>query len=210
MAGHRGVPRWDRLGTVAHGSLGGDHDSTAQLARQAASGDRFALDGLVRATQADVWRCCAHLVSADAADDLTQETYLRLVTALRTFRGEASGRTFVLAIARRVCVDEIRRRSRRRALGDRLAHRRGIVTEESSEASALEALIGQLDDDRRAAFVLTQLLGLTYEEAAVACDCAVGTIRSRVSRARRFLVDELRDQHQTHETGSAGRGESSG
>ena len=56
-----------------------------------------ALDGFVRATQADVWRCCAHLVAPDAADDLTQETYLRLVTALRSFRGDASGRTFVLA-----------------------------------------------------------------------------------------------------------------
>jgi RNA polymerase sigma-70 factor (ECF subfamily) len=195
---------------LAHDSLGRDHDPTTRLARQAASGDRVALDGFVRATQADVWRCCAHLVAADVADDLTQETYLRLVTALQSFRGEASGRTFVLAIARRVCADEIRRRTRRRALVDRLVRRREVVTEEFGEASALEALIGHLDDDRRAAFVLTQLLGLSYEEAAVVCDCAVGTIRSRVSRARRSLVDELHDPRSVDGTGPRRQGESSG
>ncbi|MFD2398142.1 sigma factor-like helix-turn-helix DNA-binding protein [Prauserella oleivorans] len=49
-----------------------------------------------------------------------------------------------------------------------------------------------MDSERREAFVLTQVLGLSYAEAAEVCDCAVGTIRSRVFRARRDLVDALR------------------
>jgi len=169
-------------------------DVVTQLALSARDGDAVALDGLVRATQADVWRCCAHLVDADAADDLTQETYMRLVRALSRFRGDASGRTYVLSIARRVCADEIRRRTRSRALTNRLRRRRVVVHEvDGATAGALEDLVDALDADRRAAFVLTQLLGLSYEEAADVCDCAVGTIRSRVSRARQILIDALHD-----------------
>lgn len=167
-------------------------DVPTRLALLARDGDRAAFDGFVRATQADVWRCCAHLVEPEAADDLTQETYLRLVGALRTFRGDASGRTFALSIARRVCVDEIRGRTRRRALTDRLLRRRPVAHEDDrAAASAVEDLVHALDDDRRSAFVLTQLLGLSYEEAAEVCDCAVGTIRSRVSRARQVLIAAL-------------------
>lgn len=177
-------------------------DPATRLALAAARGDTRALDAFVRATQADVWRCCAHLVDPDAADDLTQETYLRLITALRSFRGDASGRTFVLAIARRTCVDEIRRRTRRRALTDRLWRRRPAPLHDSSATAALEDLVAQLEPDRRAAFVLTQLLGLSYEEAAVVCDCAVGTIRSRVSRARQFLLDALDDTPERSEGAS--------
>ena len=57
----------------------------------------------------------------------------------------------------------------------------------------LDHLVAALDDDRRIAFVLTQVLGLSYEEAAEACGCPVGTIRSRVSRARHDLADALAD-----------------
>lgn len=61
-----------------------------------------------------------------------------------------------------------------------------------SEELALQALLKSLDPDRREAFVLTQLLGLTYEEAAQVCGCPVGTIRSRVARARTKLITSLR------------------
>jgi RNA polymerase sigma-70 factor (ECF subfamily) len=190
---------------VARATEGPTNDPTTRLARLAGRGDVGALDALVRATQADVWRCCAHLVAPAAADDLTQETYLRLVTALRTYRGDASGRTFVLAIARRVCVDEIRRRTRRRALADRLRRRHvgpvGTVDDRAA-VGALEDLVARLDPDRRAAFVLTQVLGLSYEEAAIVCGCAVGTIRSRVSRARQTLVDALDDPEERTEGAS--------
>ena len=86
-----------------------------RLARAAGSGDRAALAALVRATQADVWRLCAHLVDPGAADDLTQETYLRAMRPLAGFRGDASARTWLLGIARRTCADAIRSRVRGRA-----------------------------------------------------------------------------------------------
>ena len=60
------------------------------------------------------------------------------------------------------------------------------------EALAVGDLLAGLDRDRRVAFVLTQLLGLSYEEAATVCECPVGTIRSRVARARDELAGVVR------------------
>lgn len=190
---------------MARATEGPTSDPTTRLARLAGQGDVGALDALVRATQADVWRCCAHLVAPSAADDLTQETYLRLVTALGAYRGDASGRTFVLSIARRVCADEIRRRTRRRALAERLRLRHvgtASAVDDRASTGALEDLVDRLDPDRKTAFVLTQLLGLSYDEAATVCGCAVGTIRSRVSRARQILVDALDDPEERTEGAS--------
>lgn len=111
----------------------------------------------------------------------------------------------MLSIARRVCVDEIRRRTRRRALDERLRRRRRPAfdaIDDRSASGALEDLVARLDPDRRAAFVLTQLLGLSYAEAAEVCGCAVGTIRSRVSRARHSLLDALGDPGERDEGAS--------
>ena len=101
-------------------------DGITWLATQAAAGDRDALATFVARTQADVWRLCAHLVDRDAADDLTQEVYLRALPALASFRGESSARTWLLSIARRTCMDELRRRTRRRALLDRVRSRAAV------------------------------------------------------------------------------------
>lgn len=162
-------------------------DDLTRLLLAARAGDADALDAWVRATQLDVWRFCAYLVDRQAADDLTQETYLRVWRALPTFRAESSVRSWLLSIARRTCADELRRRVRGRRLGDRLTAAPEVETDRTAEL-ALAALIDELEEDQRAAFVLTQLVGLSYAEAAEVCDCPVGTIRSRVARARERLV----------------------
>jgi len=95
-------------------------DELTSLARAAGRGDRDALARLVRQTQGDVWRFCAHLVDPAAADDLAQETYLRAIPALRRFRGDAQVRTWLLSIARRVCAAEFSARTRDRELAARL------------------------------------------------------------------------------------------
>ena len=91
-------------------------DDLTELALAAAGGDRVALSAFVRRTQPEVWRLCARLGDLEAADDLTQEVYLRAIPALSRFRAEASARTWLLQIARHVCVDHVRRTTRRRAL----------------------------------------------------------------------------------------------
>jgi RNA polymerase sigma-70 factor (ECF subfamily) len=161
-------------------------DDDTRLALAAGGGDRTALASLVRATQADVWRYCAHLTSPAEADDLTQETYLRAVGAVGGFAGRSSARTWLLAIARRVVADHHRRTYRRRAVEVPQVRRAELPGVDLH--GELSAALRTLDGDRHQAFVLTQVLGLSYAEAAQVCACPVGTIRSRVARARADLV----------------------
>jgi RNA polymerase sigma-70 factor (ECF subfamily) len=165
-------------------------DHLSELAVRATSGDRVALSDLVRATQADVWRLCAHLVDRESADDLTQDVYARAIAALSRYRGESPVRVWLLGIARHVCVDEVRRRSRRRRILSRAVPAPTTVADPTG-AVDLDDLLESLDPDQRAAFVLTQVLGLRYAEAAEAIGCPVGTVRSRVARARETLVAAL-------------------
>jgi RNA polymerase sigma-70 factor, ECF subfamily len=164
-------------------------DDLTRLLHDAADGDRVALSAFVRRTQADVWRFCAHLVDPGAADDLTQEVYLRALRAAPRFRGESTARTWLLSIARRTAADEIRRRQRRRRLPGPTAPE--DVPGLASDVELVELVAGLEDLDQRTAFVLTQLLGFTYTEAAESCGVPVGTIRSRVARARARLVERL-------------------
>lgn len=156
----------------------------ALLAAQ--DGDPHAFDRFVRLTIGDVTPYCRYLGDPDHVDDLVQDTYLRALRSLHTFRGDSDARRWLLTIARRACADAIehRQRSRRTELTRRTHH-------DPAGHVELELLLDELPDDQRQAFVLTQLLGYRYDEAAEIGDCPVGTIRSRVARARAHLADSL-------------------
>ncbi len=169
-----------------------DDAAVTRAAVLARDGDRAAAGEFVRLTQDQGWRLLAHLADRAVAADLAQETYERAFGALAGYRGEASARTWLLAIARRVAADHLRRRARHPVVP-------GVIREHDepvgrtrvgdlAETVALRAAVEALEPDRREAFVLTQLLGLGYAEAAQVCGCPVGTIRSRVARARADLV----------------------
>jgi RNA polymerase sigma-70 factor (ECF subfamily) len=164
-------------------------DEPTRLAIDAGRGRQDAFAALVRAPQHDVWRLCAHLVDRQSADDLTQETYLRAARQLRRFRGDGSVRNWLLTIARRACATEIAARQRRRdASVDFAAAGPAAAPGDHTLQLELAMLLDELDPDRRAAFVLTQVLGCTYDETAQICGCPIGTVRSRVARARDDLI----------------------
>jgi RNA polymerase sigma-70 factor (ECF subfamily) len=170
-------------------------DDLTRLAIAARDGDRLALGAFVRQSQGDVWRLVAHLTDPSEADDVTQDVYVRAWRALPAYRADASARTWLFAIARRACADSLRTRGRRRRLAARIedaASTADPTSPDGSGAHALNALITDLGPDRREAFVLTQVLGTSYEEAAGICGVPVGTIRSRVARARAELIEALR------------------
>lgn len=170
-----------------------------QWALAARRGDQAALEQFVRATQPAVWQFVAHSADIQLADDLTQETYLRALGSLRRFEGRASARAWLISIARRVVVDQIRTaqsRPRNANLPDweETAERaRHTATPRFEESVVLGQLIGALDGDRREAFLLTQTMGLSYSDAAEICGCPVGTIRSRVARARDDLMTAIQE-----------------
>lgn len=184
------APRWRHARWV---------DELTRLALAARDGDEDALAQFVERTQPDVHRFCVSLGDRATADDLTQETYVRALGSLRRFRGDSSARTWLLAIARNVAADAIRRRTYRDRLIGRLQPRAEHTTDGGGAVHAAD-LLGRLDVDRRAAFALTQLLGLSYAEAAEVLECPVGTIRSRVARARADLIEGLRETPES-ETG---------
>lgn len=168
-------------------------DELTRLLVAGRDGDRSALAAAIRRAQPDVWRLAAHLVGREDADDVTQDVFLRAYRSLPGFRAESSGRTWLLTITRFACADVVRRAHRRRRLHGRLvSHRDDDLVAGADATVDLDHLVADLDPDRRAAFVLTQLLGCSYAEAAEICDTAVGTIRSRVARARADLLEQVR------------------
>jgi RNA polymerase sigma-70 factor, ECF subfamily len=171
-------------------------DRLTGLLVQARDGDRVALGAAIRLSQAEVWRVAAHLVGSGDADDVTQDVYIRAWRALPGFRAESSGRTWLLSITRRACVDAVRRRSRWRRLTARM-HAESVAGAPSGagvdEVHGLGDLITRLVPAQREAFVLTQITGCSYAEAAEMCGVEIGTIRSRVARARQELVELVRD-----------------
>ena len=169
-------------------SQDGGVDDLTRLALAAASGDRVALTAFVRRSQGEVWRLCAHLVDRDSADDVTQDVYVRAIRSLPSFQATSSARTWLLSIARHTCSDALRSRVRRRTLQRRLTLGHRDATVDPSAVVDLAGLLPALEADRREAFVLTQIVGLSYAEAAEVCGCALGTIRSRVARARAELI----------------------
>ncbi|RCW43630.1 RNA polymerase sigma-70 factor (ECF subfamily) [Halopolyspora algeriensis] len=175
-----------------------DDQQLTWYAIAAKQGDREAAAAFVRGTQRQVRQLLRHLTDRHHADDLTQDCYVRAFSSLASFRGQASARSWLLAIARRVAADHLRRRRRRPQQADCVdwqsaAERVQPLQPAMSESYALRVALGELDADRREAFVLTQVLGLSYEETARVCGCRIGTVRSRVARARSDLAEHLRD-----------------
>lgn len=166
-------------------------DRWTELALAARDGNVHALDQFVSETHDSVRRLCRLLGDPDTVDDLVQDTYLRAIRSLPRFRRDGSARSWLLAIARNTCADATRSRVRARE------HLRALDPETEGASSAdspwaeVEDLLRGLDTQRREAFVLTQLMGLPYAEAAEVAGCPVGTIRSRVSRARADLLGAL-------------------
>ncbi|KOU40304.1 hypothetical protein ADK53_10225 [Streptomyces sp. WM6373] len=176
--------------------------AVTRLALAARDGDRAKTDRFVRALHRDVWRYVAYL-SADtqAADDLTQDVFLRALAGLHRFEGRSSARTWLLSIARRTVVDSLRHAAARPRLSDRCDWQTAAEQAQPydvpgfEDGIALAELLAAIPSERREAFVLTQLLGLPYAEAAEAVGCPIGTVRSRVARARTSLIALLTDTH---------------
>lgn len=135
-----------------------------------------------------MWRFAYHLTrNRDLADEAAQETWARAVRSLPRFRGDSAVLTWLLAIARHVVAGLIRDKYRR---PPEMAPTPAWT---STALVELEAEIARLPAPLAEALVLTQVVGLRYEEAAEVMGVAIGTIRSRVFRARAALVEALSD-----------------
>ncbi|MFF4491225.1 sigma-70 family RNA polymerase sigma factor [Streptomyces sp. NPDC001544] len=178
-------------------------ESITAWALAARGGDADAVERFVRALDRDVRRYVAHLCGdPQAVDDLAQDTFLRALGSLHRFEGRSSARSWLLSIARRAVVDSHRHAAARPRRADTPDWQLAVELAQPCDLPGFDDgivlldLLTALPDDRRKAFVLTQLLGLPYVEAAEVSDCPVGTVRSRVARARATLMDLLDDSEE--------------
>jgi len=181
----------------------------ASLVQRCASGDERACAELVGEHQRMVVQLAMNLLGdRDEALDLSQDVFLRVFHTIHTFRGQSSLRTWIYRIA----VNQARNRHRfwrRRHRADQVsldehvaAHGELVSRGDSTPdrilarkelAAALQRALDHLPFDQRTAIVLREVDGLSYEEIAYSLGVAVGTVKSRLTRARQALRLELRE-----------------
>ena len=164
------------------------------------AGEARAFEELVRRYQHRVFGVALRMLGTAAeAEEVAQEAFLRVHRAIGEFRGESKLSTWLYAITSRLCLTRLGAGERRlRREGEetllRLAngHANPVAAAERSELeAALHRAIAELAEDRRIVVVLRDLEGLAYEEIAAALALPVGTVRSRLHRARLDLKEKL-------------------
>lgn len=130
--------------------------------------------------------------NATAADDLAQEAMLKAWKARESYQSGTNLKAWTFTILRNLFYSEKRRSWRRQQLDPEVAEATLVANDDPSSALDLLALrtgLTVLPEDQREALILVGAGGLSYEETAEICGCAVGTIKSRVSRARKALAE---------------------
>ena len=173
-------------------------DPDAACIAAAKRGDRAACRALVQRHQRRVFGTLRAIVGpagrAGVVEDLAQETFLRVFRALPRFDGDGAAKfsTWLGTIATRVALNELRRRRPPTVVLDTVAEQlpSGIGTA-TPIAAAIERAIEGLSPTYRGAFVLRELHGLEYAEIARVLEVDLGTVKSRLSRARALLREAL-------------------
>lgn len=166
-------------------------DATTRDLLLAQDGDDRAFARVVVSCDIHVRRFCLWLGSpTQDIDDLTQETFLRAFRGLQTYRGDSPAQSWLLSIARRVCLDDAEKSKKQLSLVSSLRSSR-VFKEESDQSSELHQLISELPREFKEAFVLVRILDFSYDEAAHVLNCPMGTVQSRVARARAILAQQL-------------------
>lgn len=135
-------------------------------------------------------------LNSTKADDLVQDALLNAWYARKSYNGTSSLRGWVFSILRNRFYSDQRRAWRSQPLDQSMAENTLVATENPShglELLTLRSAMGRLPNDQKEALMLVGAAGCSYEETAAICDCAVGTIKSRVSRARLALEEILED-----------------
>lgn len=183
----------------------GMHPEDAKLVSQAQEGDLEAFNMIVERYQAHVFNLSARILgNRTTAEDITQETFISAYRAIKKFRG-GSLRSWLLSIAANASRDFLRSSRRRpeQSLDESLLNPgfQAVSGDESPEQQALRGELGAeiqrailtLPTDQRTVLVLIDVQGLSYEEAADSTGASLGTVKSRLSRARGRVRDYLRN-----------------
>jgi len=188
-------------------------DVDAELVARVQRGDQRAFEMLVVKYQRRIERLVARMVrDVDLVEDIAQETFIRAYRALPGFRGESAFYTWLYRIAvntakkamiglqRDPLLTEAAMRSGHDDDDEPMTAGRDLTDGETPEsqlasrqvAEAVNAAVAQLSEDLRQAITLREIDGLSYEEIAELMHCPIGTVRSRIYRAREAIATHLR------------------
>ncbi len=201
----------------SYGSEWDVDETEPALIAKCMDGNLEAFDRLMEIHQSRIYNLTYRMMgSKEDASDMTQETFLRAFNSLNRFRGSSSFSTWVYRIACNLCLDEIKRQKRQKArvvdatvqiaddeeidlieqMGDSsLDPQEVLIRREKQEM--IQQAIATLPEHQRATLVLYDIQGEPYEEIAVALDISIGTVKSRLNRARLSLksrLEALREQ----------------
>ena len=194
----QGVPNRADFATTKEGAA-----LSEELVKRAKKGDQDAFERLVLDNQNKVYSLCVRMTgSREEGADLAQEAFLKAWQGLKSFQGDSSFSTWVYRLAANVCIDHLRRQRRRQNIdsGASLDDEDSGWTEpadwnqdpqrtlEVSERSrALARGLEKLPDHQRQVLVMRELSGLSYQEIGEKLDLDLGTVKSRLARARLAL-----------------------
>ncbi len=172
---------------------------------QAKNGDRDAFETLVKQYEKRVYHfVLKFLRDPEDAMDISQETFLKVYRSLNLFRGQSAFSTWVFSIAHNLCIDFVRKQKRRglhlprvneddpemQALRDP-KHDPEAVFEKHETVREIDRALGAIKPDLREIFLLREVAGLQYQEIADLLEIELGTVKSRIARARSALAQEL-------------------
>jgi RNA polymerase sigma-70 factor (ECF subfamily) len=184
------------------------HDADRDLVGRVQKGDKKAFDALVLKYQHRVLKLVIRYTHDQAeALDVAQEAFLKAYRALPKFRGESAFYTWLYRIAINTAKNHLVARGRRPPGSDidaneaeqyegatglqEIATPEQIMQKEELEQAVFRA-IDELPEDLRTAITLREFEGMSYEDIAVAMDCPIGTVRSRIFRAREVIDNSIR------------------
>mgnify|MGYP006293881089 CR=1 FL=1 len=182
------------------------HDDEPQLIERAKAGDAAAAGEIVERYQRRIYTLCVRVLGdADAAEELTQETLIKALTGLEQFDGRASLSTWLHRIATNACYSRLRSdrvRSRNRVSwpesgepeGPRSVQRAEETLDARQRRRQVTAALDRINPEHRIVLVLRDVQGLEYEQVAEVLGVPVGTVKSRLFRARSALRSAVEQQ----------------
>ena len=184
-----------------------------ELVKRTLQGDTKAFEELVQQYESKIYALAyRYMGNEDDAYDMAQEAFIKAYRSLRSFKGHSSFGTCPDRVTTNVCLDLLRLRKRRivpLSLDEPLATREGdevdkeipdntptadILYEQKEFSQYIQDLLDQLKPDHKTAIVLRDVLDLSYEEISEVLNCSIGTVKSRISRARETLRKKIEER----------------
>jgi len=195
------------------------HPSDDVLVEMSKQGDLAAFEQLVEKYQSRVYTIAYRYMGNYAdASDLAQESFIKIYRSLESFRGEAGFMSWMYRLVTNVCLDELRRRGRSKTVSieELMEGKKGLIMRREISGSRLpedavirrelqqevQNVLNSLSEEHRIIVVMRDIQGYSYEEIAQLLQCSLGTVKSRLNRARHILKEKLLARREMLVTGT--------